>query len=52
MRSGQLPGPAAIRADHVKLDETTGIAAKLLRKAAGERMTRAAISVDYRQNLY
>lgn len=49
---GELPKPAAIWTDHVKLNETTGIAAKLLRKAAGERMMRAAISVDYRQNLY
>ncbi|WP_414942040.1 hypothetical protein [Amycolatopsis sp. cmx-11-51] len=47
-----LPKPAAIWTDHVKLNETTGVAAKLLRKAAGERMMRAAISVDYRQNLY
>ncbi len=48
----ELPKPAAIWTDHVKLNETAGIAAKLLRKAAGERMMRAAISVDYRQNLY
>ncbi|RZQ62354.1 pyridoxamine 5'-phosphate oxidase family protein [Amycolatopsis suaedae] len=49
---GELPRPATIWTDHVKLNETTGVAAGIIRKAANERMIRTGVNLDYQQNLY
>lgn len=47
-----LPKPSEIWSDHVNLNETTGIAASVVRKLAGERLLRAGTAADYRHNLY
>ncbi|GAA3585668.1 hypothetical protein GCM10022222_82860 [Amycolatopsis ultiminotia] len=49
---GELPKPSAIWTDHVKLNETSGAKAKVVRTMANEKMLRTGLDLDYRQNLY
>ncbi|MFD2472173.1 pyridoxamine 5'-phosphate oxidase family protein [Amycolatopsis silviterrae] len=46
-----LPKPSTIWTDHVRLNDTEGTAAKLVRAGAKERLVRAGLARDYRQNL-
>ncbi|WP_033287600.1 pyridoxamine 5'-phosphate oxidase family protein [Amycolatopsis jejuensis] len=46
-----LPRSSAIWTDHVKLNETAGVAAKLVRAGVNERLLRAGLDRDYRENL-
>ncbi|RJQ80428.1 hypothetical protein D5S17_08170 [Pseudonocardiaceae bacterium YIM PH 21723] len=48
----QLPRASKVWADHMKLNETTGFAAKLIRGMSNERLLRAGVEMDYKQNLY
>ncbi|MYW96350.1 hypothetical protein G3I59_38510 [Amycolatopsis rubida] len=48
---GDLPRSSRIWTDHVKLNETAGAAAKLVRAGANERLLRAGLDQDYRKNL-
>lgn len=47
----ELPRPSAIWADHVKLNDTRGTAARAVRAAANERLLRTGLNLDYKQNL-
>ncbi|AUN39892.1 pyridoxamine 5'-phosphate oxidase family protein [Tsukamurella tyrosinosolvens] len=47
-----LPRPSAVWTDHVKRNTTGGVGARVLRAVANERVMRAGIDLDYRQNLY
>ncbi|WP_406632094.1 pyridoxamine 5'-phosphate oxidase family protein [Amycolatopsis sp. WGS_07] len=46
-----LPRPSTIWTDHLKLNEASGVAAKLLRAGVKERLVRAGLDRDYRENL-
>ncbi|UKD57867.1 pyridoxamine 5'-phosphate oxidase family protein [Amycolatopsis sp. FU40] len=46
-----LPRPSTVWTDHLKLNETAGAAAKLVRDGVDERLLRAGLDEDYRQNL-
>ncbi|CAM3900350.1 pyridoxamine 5'-phosphate oxidase family protein [Tsukamurella ocularis] len=48
----ELPRPSAVWTDHVKRNRTGGVGARVLRAVANERVMRAGIDLDYRQNLY
>lgn len=50
--TADLPRPSAVWTDHIKLNETGGVGSRVLRKLANERVMRAGIDLDYRQNLY
>jgi len=47
-----LPRPSAVWTDHVKRNKSAGVGARVLRAVANERVMRAGIDLDYRQNLY
>ncbi|MBS4100193.1 pyridoxamine 5'-phosphate oxidase family protein [Tsukamurella paurometabola] len=47
-----LPRPSAVWTDHVKRNTTGGVGARVLRAVANERVMRAGVDLDYRQNLY
>ncbi|KXP09098.1 hypothetical protein AXK57_14970 [Tsukamurella pulmonis] len=47
-----LPRPSAVWTDHVKANKSGGVGARVLRAVANERVMRAGIDLDYRQNLY
>ncbi len=49
---GELPRASRIWTDHVRLNETPGVAARLARAAISERVMRAGLAVDYKSNLY
>ncbi|MGW7536980.1 pyridoxamine 5'-phosphate oxidase family protein [Amycolatopsis sp. NPDC054798] len=46
-----LPRPAAIWTDHLKLNETAGTTAEQVRAGVTERLVRAGLDQDYRENL-
>ncbi|GAA1501858.1 pyridoxamine 5'-phosphate oxidase family protein [Nocardioides humi] len=49
---GVLPRASRIWTDHVKLNEDSGLAARVARVAVSERALRAGLAADYRRNLY
>ncbi len=50
--TAELPRPSAVWTDHVKRNTTGGVGARVLRAVANERVMRAGVDLDYRQNLY
>ncbi len=48
----QLPRPSAVWTDHVRSNPANGVGARLVRAVANERVMRAGVDLDYRQNLY